>query len=478
MKSAIFRAASGRGGFRRLLLCCLGVLGGLALVTSACSDLLNVNDPDVVTPGNLGDPSVLPTIRAGAVGDFTLAYSGSGADGSGGIEGVIMTGGLLSDEWVNSETFPNRILDDARQVAINDATMQTVFRNVQRARRATEFAANRYRGLAPDTLTEPGFAEMLGLEGFMWVFMAENYCSGVPVSHANEDGTLVFGNPLTTTQLLDTALARFDAAIATTTSTTMIRLATVGKARAQLDRGQFAAAGTTAGAVPLTFAYTVQHTENTGRENNGIFNANVINERYSVADKEGINGLAWRSVPDPRTPFERVPGTDVGFDNATPQYDALRYGDRKAAVTVATGAEAGLIVAEAALQAGDTGAGGGFLTALNALRAAPPAYFNSTRAGVLPVAPMAALTTADITAAGGAVNLLFNERARWLWLTAHRLNDLRRLVRQYGRPVNTVFPTGAYFKVQVPTYGNDVNFPIPIDEQNNPNFTQCIDRNP
>ncbi|HMA41332.1 MAG TPA: hypothetical protein VKP10_14755, partial [Gemmatimonadales bacterium] len=74
--------------------------------------------------------------------------------------------------------------------------------------------------------------------------------------------------------------------------------------------------------------------------------------------------------------------------------------------------------------------------------------------------------------------LLFNERGRWLWLTAHRLSDLRRLVRQYGRAANSVFPTGAYFKVQVPTYGNDVNFPVPIDELNNPNFTQCIDRNP
>jgi hypothetical protein len=27
------------------------------------------------------------------------------------------------------------------------------------------------------------------------------------------------------------------------------------------------------------------------------------------------------------------------------------------------------------------------------------------------------------------------------------------------------------------TYGPDVNFPIPFDEQNNPNFTQCLDRN-
>jgi hypothetical protein len=91
---------------------------------------------------------------------------------------------------------------------------------------------------------------------------------------------------------------------------------------------------------------------------------------------------------------------------------------------------------------------------------------------------MAALTTTDITAAGGAVNLLFAERARWLWLTAHRLSDLRRLVRQYGRPVDTVFPFGPYFKIQFPTYGTDVNFLVPVDELNNPNFTQCIDRNP
>jgi hypothetical protein len=88
------------------------------------------------------------------------------------------------------------------------------------------------------------------------------------------------------------------------------------------------------------------------------------------------------------------------------------------------------------------------------------------------------LNPANALAAGGAVNLLFNERARWLWLTAHRLSDLRRLIRQYNRPADTVFPTGPYFKVQFTVYGTDVNFPIPIDELNNPNFTQCTDRLP
>ena len=88
------------------------------------------------------------------------------------------------------------------------------------------------------------------------------------------------------------------------------------------------------------------------------------------------------------------------------------------------------------------------------------------------------LTATDTTNAGGAVNLLFNERARWLWLTAHRLGDLRRLIRQYGRLPNTVFPTGPYFKVNFTDYGNDVTIPVPITERNNPNFTACLNRDP
>ena len=91
------------------------LLAALALPVTGCNDPLNVQDPDVVPPGNLNNKSVLPTIRAGAIGDFALAYTGSGADGSGGtVEGVTMYGGLLADEWINSETFPTRIEVDSR----------------------------------------------------------------------------------------------------------------------------------------------------------------------------------------------------------------------------------------------------------------------------------------------------------------------------------------------------------------------------
>jgi hypothetical protein len=312
---------------------------------------------------------------------------------------------------------------------------------------------------------------MLALAGFTYVFFAENYCSGVPVSKAQADGQLVFGAPLTTTQLLDTAIARFDAAIAVSTSASITNLATVGKARAQLDKNDRAGASITAATVPTNFVYRLEHTQNTGREENGVFKANVNAERYSVADLEGGNGLPFRSVADPRTPFIRTPANDVGFDGSTPQYDNLRYGDEKSAVTLATGVEARLITAEALLQAGNPA----WLDTLNALRAAPQAYFNSTRAGQPVTPPLAALT--DPGTPSTRENLLFAERARWLWLTGHRLSDMRRLIRQYGRGTETIFPTGPYFK-QGRVYGTDVNFPVSIDEENNPNFTQCIDRNP
>jgi starch-binding outer membrane protein, SusD/RagB family len=74
-----------------------------------------------------------------------------------------------------------------------------------------------------------------------------------------------------------------------------------------------------------------------------------------------------------------------------------------------------------------------------------------------------------------AIDQLFSERAFWLYATGHRLGDLRRLIKVYGRDAESVFPTGDYHKGG--NYGPDVNLPIPIEEQNNPNGGACLDRN-
>jgi len=467
----------------------LALVSAVALAAFGCH-ALDVQTPDIVPPTSLNDPNALPTLRAGAIGDFEIAYDGSGAQGSSGTtEGQVAASGTIADEWVNTETFPDRVSADARTVDPSSATYATIFANLNRARVSTENAAARFRALA-DSTTNPGAAEMLTLAGLTYVMLAENYCNGVPLDQLNADGTVTHGVQLTTSELLDTAQNRFTQALAaasavdTANSVRRVRFvafASLGLARTLLDKGD--AVGASAAAsdalVPTSFSYVVEHDLNSFRQQNGVFNGNRNFKRYGVADKKGGVGFPYMSVADPRTPFFRSPAANLGFDKKTPQFDQLRYVDQKASTTVATGAEARLIDGEASLLAGDTV---GFMGRLNALRAAPPGYFLvGNPPGPIPASALAPLATP--TSDTAAVSLLFAERARWLWFTAHRLNDLRRLVRPvgqrggYGYAVTAVFPNGAYFKNGL-VYGNDVNLPVPLTEQNNPNFVQCIDRNP
>jgi hypothetical protein len=134
-------------------------------------------------------------------------------------------------------------------------------------------------------------------------------------------------------------------------------------------------------------------------------------------------------------------------------------------MVLADGVEARLIEAENQLAQNDVV---GYLATLNALRAASG----------LTLAPLADPGTPE-----ARLRLLFHERGFWMYLTNHRLGDLRRLTRSvanggYGLATNTVFPSGAYTGRGGGVYGTDVNFPIPVEEDNNPKFHGCIDRNP
>jgi starch-binding outer membrane protein, SusD/RagB family len=204
--------------------------------------------------------------------------------------------------------------------------------------------------------------------------------------------------------------------------------------------------------VPTSFRYLVLSSANSLRQNNGMWNYTANTFAFSVPDREGGNGLPFLSAADPR--LEVVATGQRGFDRATPFNLQEKYPDLQADVVLADGIEARLIQAEAALRAGTPGPA--FAT-LNALRATEG---------------LAALTDPGSDVA--RTNLLFRERAFWMWGTSHRLGDMRRLVRQYSRPQDTVFPVGEYHKGG--EYGSDVNFPVSSDERNNPNFTGCIDR--
>lgn len=447
----------------------VALLGAMALTACNQDDLLTVPTPDVVKPSDLSSAASLPNAYAASVGDFALGYAGSSR---GNEEGLVNMSGLLSDEFYNAETFPTRVEVDMRRTNPINSTMLALFQNLQRGRATAELVSSRYAVL--DSLN-PLRIEVQSLDAYTYVLFAENYCNGVPTSRV-VDGAFAYGDPQTGVQMLGIAIAKFDSAIAVATrigasANAGQYLARVGKARAQVDLGSYAAAATTVAPVPTTFVYNIGADENTTRQNNGVFGYTFAQKRFSVAGGEGGNGLPFNSSGDPRIGAFRNGG---GFTASIPYYQTAKYqgtpaGTRNAPTPLALGTEARLIEAEAALAAADDAS---FLAKLNEARAGSKTYIRGNDPAP---PPPPALTLADLgLTAQSRQNLLFSERAFDLYLTAHRVGDLRRLIRQYGRGSESVFPTGAY--LQGGTYGTDVNFPVPFEEQNNSKFTACIDR--
>jgi hypothetical protein len=186
---------------------------------------------------------------------------------------------------------------------------------------------------------------------------------------------------------------------------------------------------------------------------------------FVVSEKEGENGLPFVSADDPRLPFNSA-GLPITFSSLS------------SPMSLATGIEARLIEAEAQLAAGNTSQ---WLTDLNALRtngtyttsadSTNPALVDTTwNPGSGQVAGLAPLK--DPGTPNGRVNLLFYERAFWLFGSGHRQGDLRRLVRQYQRVQSDVFPVGPYQSAG--QYGSDITFPVTGEAALG--LRECIDR--
>jgi hypothetical protein len=463
----------------------------LAAVLAGCDQdkLLTVPTPDVVLPQDIAGRAALPSAFAAAVGDFQLAYAGGYGEQLPLLdynEGLAQITALLTDEMLNAETYNTRIEIDRRAITnINSSTLQT-FQVAQQARATADLVAGRYREFDPDN---PQHAEAQALAAFMYVMFAESYCNGVPASRVLPDGSFEYGAPQSGTQLLTTAIAKFDSAITVAVAagaegSLALNLARIGKGRALLDLGQYAEAAAAVAEVPSSFQYDIEHSETTGRQNNAFFAFNYLESRFTIAEREGINGLPFVTLDDPRAPVFLAldlfgDNYEFGFDGSTPLYFTTKYRDYKSPTPLALGAEARLIEAEVALKAGDATT---FLAKLNEARAEGPTYPSDPGTTSLDRPKPPALTAADVPAtAEGRLDLLFRERALALFLTGHRIGDLRRLTYQYGRAPESIWPTGPYQDdnpdKQGTNYGTDVNLPIPQEESNNPSFTgQCTNR--
>jgi hypothetical protein len=297
------------------------------------------------------------------------------------------------------------------------------------------------------------------VEGYTEIMLSDAFCSGVPLSTLDFDGDYTYRAGSTTAQIYQSALAKFDTALTLARdSARIVNLARVGRGRAYLALGRYDSAAVAVTGVSSDFVYNVMMQWTTNHSINELTN------RATMANLEGRNGLPYLDG-DVRTLPDTIGFSDNG--SMTPETFPHKYQiGGYSPVPLASGIEASLIRAEALIH-GSGGAHSAAIDTLNTLRA------------TIGLSPLA-----DPGSDSARVRLLFEERARWLFLTGHRQGDLRRLIRQYGasypqfKRQDQVFPTGAYVRpnLRASQYGADVNIPIPSTETPNPLFHGCLDR--
>lgn len=440
-----------------------GIAASLVGACSLADSVLEVTDPDIIEEVNTAAGAF--ALRNGVI--LRLSQATTGVQNA---DALFLMGGLLSDEWRSGDTFVQRNNMDQRIFDPTNSFHENRYRDLNRVRVEGERAISGIREFAPDSTAAIGM--LFALRGFAEVLIGEHYCNGSPLSGVDANGQMVFGGPMTNEEVFQLAVQHADSAVAHANgSPNVIDLASVVKARALLDRGLFDDAAAAVANVSVDFRFDIGHSLNAN--DNQIWALNVNARRYTMVDREGGVGLDYVSSNDPRLP-KRIGGGTL-FDSALPD-TLIRIGiwDRTTPVTAVSGIEAELIRAEADLEAGRVAE---WLERINTLR---------TNTSIYPEIPAALATDyergPDLTELEDPGNqtaredIMFRERAFWMFGTGHRVGDMRRLLRQYGRSVESVFPNGAYFKGG--DYGDAVNIPIAFEETNNPNFTECIDRNP
>jgi len=460
-----------------------GSVVALGLVT-ACNpkdELLQPQNPGLIDQTAVGSPAAAAALKVGAMGRLKWVVADPSPAGFGGSS-VWEASGLLSDEFMNSD-FQNSQNDvDARTMGPENVVAN--YSRTTQARGSIRDAINAEQEFEPTKTADIG--ELYMALGFIEMTLAENFCNGTPLGF-NKAGVVDYSapefKPFTNAEVYDIALAHMDSALAilgsaTDANSVAVRNATlITKARILVDKGQYAAAAALvpSSVIPNNYQYLFITQASSNGDDLGIWTLNNSIARMTVGDSVVNylgktftigNVIPFASLNDPRVPI--LKGTDAKIpseDGLTPLFIQQIWKGRDDPIPMVSGIDARLIEAEAKLNASDFA---GMMTILNGLRTAPP------RIGNFQPATMAAISTTPTTK-DAAVSLFFREKALWQFGRGQRVSDLRRLVRQYGRTQDKVFPVGQHYK-GVP-FGSDVAFPVPDAERVNPQFTGCLDKN-
>ena len=392
---------------------------------AACSNLLDVRAPDAIDAKSLEDPVNADLLVNSSIGDFDCAFGS-----------YVVASGLMSGELLESTLTASRWSQDRRDIDPNETAYSTndcedlgTYTPIQTARYTADHALGLLEGWTDAQVADRTIliAQAAAYGGYARILLGEGYCTAA-----------IQGGPqLTSNQIFALAVQKFDTALTAAQAIendSLANLALVGRARAELDAGDNAAALTDATAVPLDFVFYATFNANPDHRANRVYVENNANNGVSVTP-------LYRSFNDPRVPTDST-GT-LATDHDTHLLVQLKYADGSASIPIASGREAQLIAAEAT---------GG---------AAAIGILNSARADIgLP--PLASSSDPAVVKAAIA-----SERARWLWLQGNHLYDVRRLELALYPAAGLPYSITSH---KAGSYGTQTCMPIPaVETNNNPN---------
>jgi hypothetical protein len=367
------------------------ILLGLSsvVVLCGCGDVLDVTNPGSILDTDLNIPGAMKSLVVGMSADYSVF-----------LDEWSFAVARASDEMAGSGSYGSTV-DLARgYMEFDMGDMDDAWDNGHAARFVAEDGLRRMQETMDDFNTSPLTARANLFAGLSNRSLGEAVCYAVIDGGGIQDRTVHF----------ERALPFLEQAIQVGNASGMSEIVTAAygiRAQAKVGLDDWAGAVADAAEVPTDFVYEAIFSDNSGRENNVIYQE-TFNRPEMSAYATYVGSL---DPQDPRavwTDCFAVAGTcqfQIGGDGETPHYRQEKYPERGSNIPVVKGTEMRLIEAEAALLAGDVT---GTMDKINEVR---------SFVGVDP------LTAASADEAWTHLN---HERMLTLWLEGRRLWDLYR----------------------------------------------------
>src|SRR5687768_17045184 len=360
-------------------------LGMLFVAPAACSRII---DPGPVDDSALDTSASHPALVNGMSRSLSRA-----------LNYVAYTGGALSREIVASGSMALFGITIRQRAGVLDpGETDDHWRFAQQARWVAEDGVRRMRATLNDQFASSAIAaEALVHAGYANRLLGENMCDGVIDGGPAEPRAVYF-------QRAEAAFSEAQAIAAAANNQTLLLAARAGRASVRVWLGDWAGAAADAAGVPAAFVYQARYTVTELEQYNRIYWSNG-NQPYRAHSVVGTFYEAYYiATNDPRVQWRRNPAIPLGTQNV-PWLFQTKYDKRESPITLASGREMRLIVAESLLRGGDvTGA---------------LAAMNQTRVEL-------GLPLWSASSATEAWTALKRERGIQLWLEGRRLGDLHR----------------------------------------------------